>query len=633
MIARNGGNFAGQGLVSETIRQVIADMRRHWGVALGFHLLMQLLGFALVTPLVTWVARRMVLTSGEPVISNFDIAGFVLSPAGVVTIVAVAAVLIALLLAELAGLSWIAGHALEQRPTSVSGAATFVLRRLHSLLLLSARVFLRLVWLALPVLALAAVVWFSMLREHDINYYLAEQPPEWLRARLLAVILGGGYVLLAAFQLARWLYAVPILAFEKLKPAAALAQSAIRLRSRLAEILWPLVQWWALLTLCTVLIAWAGRLMAEVGLEWAGIDVRRVLPLVAVYLVVSSAGGLVYGAVGLAGHQLLVIRRYAVQRDPERMRRLADVEAAELPSRSAARLATLIVSGFVILAVATAWLLSSRLDLHDDVAITAHRGASIRAPENSMAAFRAAMEAGATYTELDVQRARDGTIVVVHDGDLMRLGGDRRKVAELSAAELATIDIGRKYDPRFTGEYPPTLEQVIDLVRGRMKINVELKYNVPDPLLAPAVIELLKREDFLDQVVITSLDYAALKQVESLEPRLRTGHIVTASVGNLLRTEADFLSLNAARASSSLVRRAHRLGKEIHVWTVNEPEAMLRMIERGVDNIITDDPALLARLMRDRAALSPAEILGLRLRVLFARPPRELTDPAVVKPL
>jgi glycerophosphoryl diester phosphodiesterase len=198
---------------------------------------------------------------------------------------------------------------------------------------------------------------------------------------------------------------------------------------------------------------------------------------------------------------------------------------------------------------------------------------------------------------------------------------------------LQAIDIGRKYDARFAGEVPPTLEEVIALVRGRTKINIELKYNVPDPGLAPAVIDLLERENFLDQVVITSLDYAALKQVESLEPSLRTGHIVTAAVGNVVRTEADFLSLSSARATASLVRKAHAAGKDVHVWTVNKPEVMLRMIERGVDNIITDDPALLVRAVEARKALGRPALLGLRLRVLFDIPPRELTDPSAVEPL
>ncbi len=110
--------------------------------------------------------------------------------------------------------------------------------------------------------------------------------------------------------------------------------------------------------------------------------------------------------------------------------------------------------------------------------------------------------------------------------------------------------------------------------------------------------------------MITSLDYNALLQVESIEPKMVTGHIVTAAVGNVTRSKADFLSLNAAKATVSLVRRAHAAGKQVHVWTVNTPEAMLRMIERGVDNIITDDPVLLARVIRERNALSRTAAAG-----------------------
>lgn len=198
-----------------------------------------------------------------------------------------------------------------------------------------------------------------------------------------------------------------------------------------------------------------------------------------------------------------------------------------------------------------------------------------------MAAFRRAVEAGADYIELDVQHTRDGQVVVLHDGDLMRMGGDPRKIGELTMAELDSIDIGRRYGPAFAGEHVPALEEVIDLARGHLKINIELKYNVPDSTLAPAVIDLLRRKDFMDQVVITSLDYGAIRQVERIEPSLRTGLIVTASVGNVLKTEADFLSLNAARATPKLIRQAHRAGKDVHVWTVNDPAAMLRMVERG----------------------------------------------------
>ncbi len=610
-----------------------ADFRAHWRAPLAFHLLMQLLGVALFAPIVGWVGRRLVLTSGEPVISNFDIAAFALSLPGVAFVLSVAALTIALLLAEFAGHSWIAGHAIARRRATLASTLATVLRALPRLVVLSARVFLRLLLLAVPFLAVLGLAWLTTLAGRDINYYLAERPPEWQRVQLLFAALGAGYVLLAGWQLARWLFAVPILMFRDVSPRQALEESAARTRWQLREIVPPLVSWWLLLTAAAMAIAWSFRFVSDAGLDWAGIDVRRVLPLVTVYLTVSAFGAFVYGALWFAGHQFLVTRLFAERVDTTTLEPPPGLAMSEARTRSLARAVVVTVPLLLLLAGVAAWTIAAGLDLDSEVAITAHRGASATAPENTLAAFRRAMEAGSTYTELDVQRTADGRVIVLHDGDVMRMGGDPRKVKDLTVAELQSIDIGRKYDPSFAGEVPPTLEEVIGLVRGRMKINVELKYNVPDPGLVPAVIDLLRREDFLDQVVITSLDYAALKQVESVEPRLPTGHIVTAAVGDVLRSEADFLSLNAARASTSLVRKAHAAGKDVHVWTVNEPQVMLRMIERGVDNIITDDPALLARVIEERKGLSRPALLGLRLRVLFDIPPRELTDPAAVRPL
>jgi glycerophosphoryl diester phosphodiesterase len=215
----------------------------------------------------------------------------------------------------------------------------------------------------------------------------------------------------------------------------------------------------------------------------------------------------------------------------------------------------------------------------------------------------------------------------------MRMAGDPRRIGDLSMADLAAIDVGHRYGPAFTGERVPSLETVIDLVRGHMKLNVELKYNAPDPRLAAAVVDVLRRNDFLDAAVISSLNAAALREIKAIEPRLRTGQIVTAAVGDVTRADSDFLSLNSARATAAVVRRAHAAGKEVHVWTVNRPEVMLRMIERGVDNIITDDPVLAMRVLRQLRALDPAERLALRLRVLFSSSPPETLDPHAVAPL
>ena len=223
----------------------------------------------------TWIGWRLVQASGEPVISNFDIASFVLSPIGAFGVLLVVALTLSLLLAEFAGLSYVAERAIARRDASLAATVYFVLGKLPQLALLSARVFLRLALLALPFLAAAGFMWFATLRGHDINYYLAEEPPEWKRARLTAMALAVAYALVAAWQLARWLYAVPILVIESLRPSAALAESARMTRDRVLGIVTPLVLWWLAITAATIAITWACRQVTDGALDWAGIDVQQ----------------------------------------------------------------------------------------------------------------------------------------------------------------------------------------------------------------------------------------------------------------------------------------------------------------------------------------------------------------------
>jgi glycerophosphoryl diester phosphodiesterase len=101
-------------------------------------------------------------------------------------------------------------------------------------------------------------------------------------------------------------------------------------------------------------------------------------------------------------------------------------------------------------------------------------------------------------------------------------------------------------------------------------------------------------------------------------------------VGDVARGETDFLSLNSARATVQVIRRAHAVGKEVHVWTVNRAEVMLRMIERGADNLITNDPELAVRVLQQHRSLPPTQEFALRLRGLFTDPPAERVDPQAV---
>ena len=158
------------------------------------------------------------------------------------------------------------------------------------------------------------------------------------------------------------------------------------------------------------------------------------------------------------------------------------------------------------------------------------------------------------------------------------------------------------------------MAEAIDLVRGELRLNIELKFNRPDPNLAAAVVEVLRQKEFIQESVITSLDLASLREVERIEPRLTTGLVLTRAVGNPARLPVDFLSLNASVAVPRLISYAHRNGKAVHVWTVNDAETMVRMIEAGVDNVITDEPRGMRQVLEERANLTPGEKLALQLR-------------------
>ena len=609
------------------------DFSRRWRVVIGWQLLVQLLGFIAITPLAGWLTDRIVARSGSGVVSNYDIARFVLSPLGVAFVLIAVGIAITYYIAQLAGYAWISGHAIERQPVTLLGTLGAVAVRLDVLLRLGVRVFLRVVVLALPFAAILAIVWFTTLAGHDVNYYLAEQPPGWRRAKAAAMVAGAGFAFVLLAQFARWLFTMPIAMFHDLAPGDVLRASERMLEGRLVKSVLPLLLWFLLIAGLAWLGLRIGRQFTDAAFGWAGIDPRRVLPLVAVFLAVTISFAFLYSMLQFAGHQFLATRMYAERKAGPLWLGPTLQASAEARGR---RLGRPVVVGLLALAglvAAIGYFLFGRLDVREDVLVTAHRGASLRAPENSMAAFRDAYQAGTDFVELDVQRTRDGAIVVIHDGDLLRMAGDARKVKDLTLAEIQALDIGAKKGAQYAGERVPTLAQVIDYARGKFRINIELKYNVPDAKLAPAVVALLRESDFLDQVVITSLDHAALRQVEQIQPSLDTGLIVTAAVGNVMKTDTDFVSLNSAKARTGLVTRAKAAGKQVHVWTVNKPEVMLRMIERDVDNIITDDPATLVRVMRDRNGLSPQEQVGLRLRVLFTESPPELEDASAVPAL
>ena len=254
--------------------------------------------------------------------------------------------------------------------------------------------------------------------------------------------------------------------------------------------------------------------------------------------------------------------------------------------------------------------------LQDKVAVTAHRGNSSVAPENTLAALRAAIKEGADYAEIDILEAKDGVLGVIHDTNLRRLAGLNRNVYDMTGAELQAVDVGSHFDPQFSSETIPTLEQAIELAGDVLKLNIELKVHGREKRLAESTVELIHRMDFRDRCVITSLDAASLAAVRRLDPKLPIGVILTAAVGNVHAMDVDFYSVNSLVATNDFIRAAHDRDRQVHVWTMNEPDKIRRILDRFPDNIISDYPGRVREILDAR---TPEDVTAAAVRRLFAR--------------
>ena len=222
------------------------------------------------------------------------------------------------------------------------------------------------------------------------------------------------------------------------------------------------------------------------------------------------------------------------------------------------------------------------------VDITAHRGSSNMYPENTMLAFKNARKEGANWIELDVQMSKDGYLIVAHDSNLRRTAGVNSNIWELTYEELQDIDVG---NDKYKNLKMPLLDEVIDwAVSHNIKLNIELKPTGHEKDLEKKVVELITENGYKNNCIISSANYSSLKKVKSFDKKITTIYIMSLAYGDILSIDdVDGYSIEANNISKSLVKKVHKDGKLIHVWTVNNENSITNMIKYGVDNIITDD--------------------------------------------
>jgi len=564
------------------------------------------------------VISPLIESTGRAAVTNTDILHFLLAPAGLLAIVVSALSVLLGTMIEHIGVIAIAAAQLGGRRVTLAEALTTLRAVAVRTLTFGVTQLSMLALLSAPFVALAGLSYLALLSGHDINYYLANRPPAWYLAFGIGAVLAGalGAILVALYV--STLFAVPILLLEQRGVREAVRESRARTRGARVWIGAIVLGWQLLGMFLGVALVWGfGRacafLLAPVGSRLAVL-----VPLVGVLLACHAVLLAVVTFVVVSIHCLLILRLYlerggvletnSAPSTPRALRWSDPLKRRLITSRLA------IIVALPIFIAVMAVVIARRLGTDEHIVVVAHRGYSRVAPENSMSAFRKAIDVGADMIELDVQKTADGVVVVWHDRDLMRLAGDPRVIAGISFAEVRSLEFGKLKGVEFAGERIATLSEVVALAREKIKLQIELKYYGKDDGLADKVADLIRREDFEDQCEVSSLDYEGLMQAKRRNPRLKTVALVTYAVGDPARLDVDGLSVNANVLSDRLIKGARAHGKQLYVWTVDESREMVRWIERGVGGLVTNSPAELIRIREERSRMSDLE-----RRVLAAR--------------
>ncbi len=236
--------------------------------------------------------------------------------------------------------------------------------------------------------------------------------------------------------------------------------------------------------------------------------------------------------------------------------------------------------------------------------IGAHRGASADAPENTLAAFDLAVEQGAELIELDVQRTRDGELVIQHDFSLGRTTPGAGLLAEHTLAELRALDAGVWRGDSWTGQHIPTLDEVLDRYGARVFLNLEIKIGeIPQPGIEQQVASAIGRRGLYDRIIFSSFDFATVGRIRLVDPQVRAALLAEADPDEALRLAAEIgavgLHLRADLITSARVTLAAERGLGMLAWTVDEEHEMLRLIGLDIDAIVSNRPALLHKIIEE----------------------------------
>lgn len=603
--------------IQEVGKETLLILQKSFKQFFLIHLFFIALGIILLAPLTGLLGQFLLELSGKSMLADLDIVYFFLTPVGLTTTIFMASLGLTILIFEQASMLAICLANVTRKPITTAASLLFTCKKTRVIFQYAIRLVFRVLFITLPFLGMAVAIAWVMISDYDINYYLAQKPPILVIAviTITAIVVTMTYVLIR--NLASWAVALPLTLFSNESPGQCFTRSE-ELTHGHRNLIFSAISNWLLISmlirgLFLAFLHAVGSLLAPFFFNSINILITVLGTLVGFWFL----GNLFISTFTSGSIAAIFILFYNTKKDTcEPIIEPELLQKSLIPSRRII---------FILLLTLCTTLLTGRLLVKDipvqnNTMVIAHRGAAGKAPENSLAAFTTAIDDGADWIEIDVQESSDGEIIVIHDSDFMKLSGAPLNVWNGSLEEIKLLDIGSWFAPQFSGERVPTLQEVLELAKGRCRVLIELKYYGHDQHLEKRVVEIVEEMDMANEIAIMSLDYNGIKKIRNLQPDWPVGLLLSKAIGKIADIEVDFLVINMASAKPAYIRRIQESGKLVFVWTVNDPASMSRIMALGVNGIITDEPALAREIHNRNMEMTPVERILIHTTALINMP-------------
>jgi glycerophosphoryl diester phosphodiesterase len=614
-----------------TLADVARDFVRDWRTLAGIEVFVVLVSFVVITPMSEVLLRTLVSRSGNAAVTDVDIALFFFTTkSGLVALLLLVAESIGITIFGQACLMTVGIARARGGRVRVRDAIAHCATRAIAILPLTVVLFARVLVLLVPFVAAIGATYWLLLRQHDINYYLQAQPPVFVVVCAIVAVLVLLLTIVLVRKLSGWLLILPLVVFERMRPWPAFGESTRRMSGHRLQAVAVLAFWGVLTLVLSLATSAAIKLLGRAVAPAFGGTMVGLLVLVGTIIIVWVLCSLAVNIFSASLFALILARIFLATGPaaqlflPTRFHNELEVEGKHFRLLWARLMGALALA--VIVASWLAYYLMKDTWTDRSVLVFAHRGASASRPENTLASFRRATEEHADFVELDVQESSDGVVLVAHDRDLMKVARSPLQIWSSSAQQLREVDIGSYFSAEFKNERVPTLAEALELCKGVSRMDIELKDYGKSQHFEERVVELVEAAGMQNDIITMSLSRHMVEKMKRLRPNWKAGLLAAKAIGEPSRLPFDFLAVESRMATRSFIRTAHAAHKPVYVWTVNDPQRMVRLIGLGVDGLITDRPALAREVLARYAEMTQAaRLLLFAMTQLGVR--KEISEP------